>query len=81
LPVMIDGGFRRGTDVLKAIALGARFVFTGRATLYGAAVAGQKGVERVLSIFNTEMDRNMALLGCSRLDEVNPGLLRSGGSI
>lgn len=76
-PVMIDGGFRRGTDVLKAIALGARFVFTGRATLYGAAVGGQKGVERVLSIFSTEMDRNMALLGCSRLDEVDQSLLRS----
>lgn len=75
-PVMIDGGFRRGTDVLKAIALGARFAFVGRATLYGAAVAGQKGVERVLSIFNTEMDRNMALLGCSRLEDVNLSVLR-----
>lgn len=75
-PVMIDGGFRRGTDVLKAVALGAHFVFVGRAPLYGAAVAGQKGVARVLSIFSTEIDRNMALLGCARLDDVNLSLIR-----
>jgi L-lactate dehydrogenase (cytochrome) len=74
-PVMIDGGFRRGTDVLKAIALGASLVFTGRATLYGAAVAGEAGVERVLSILAAELDRDMALLGCARLSEVTSELL------
>jgi L-lactate dehydrogenase (cytochrome) len=72
---MIDGGFRRGTDVLKAIALGASLVFTGRATLYGAAVAGEAGVERVLSILAAELDRDMALLGCARLSEVTSELL------
>ncbi|NYT61164.1 alpha-hydroxy-acid oxidizing protein [Alcaligenaceae bacterium] len=63
-PVMIDGGFRRGTDVLKAVALGARMVFVGRPALYGATVAGQQGVAKVLDMFSTEIDRNLALLGC-----------------
>ena len=76
-PVMIDGGFRRGTDVLKAIALGARLVFVGRATLYGAAVGGEAGVGRVLSILAAELDRDMALLGCAQLFEVTKTLLRT----
>ena len=63
-PVLIDGGFRRGTDILKAMALGARMVFLGRAMLYGAAVAGQAGVARVIDILGTEIDRNLGLLGC-----------------
>ena len=63
-PVLIDGGFRRGTDILKAMALGARMVFLGRAMLYGAAVAGQAGVARVIDILCTEIDRNLGLLGC-----------------
>lgn len=74
-PVMIDGGFRRGTDVLKAIALGARMVFLGRPMLYGATVAGTAGVQRVIEILETEIDRNMALLGCSTLQEVNASIL------
>lgn len=80
-PVMIDGGFRRGTDVLKAIALGARLVFVGRATLYGAAVAGELGAGRVLSIFASELDRNMALLGCAQLSEVTKALLRTRSAV
>ena len=71
-PVMVDGGFRRGTDILKAIALGARMVFLGRPMLYGAAVAGQAGVARVISILGAEVDRNLGLLGCpdvNALDE------------
>ena len=63
-PVMIDGGFRRGSDILQAIAAGARMVFLGRPMLYGAAVAGQAGVERVIDILSTEIDRNLGLLGC-----------------
>lgn len=63
-PVLIDGGFRRGTDILKAIALGARMVFLGRSVLYGAAVAGEAGVTRVIDILSTEIDRNLGLLGC-----------------
>lgn len=74
-PVMIDGGFRRGTDVLKAVALGAKLVFVGRATLYGAAVAGETGASRVLRILASELDRNLALLGCARLADVTRDLL------
>lgn len=70
LAVVLDGGVRRGSDVLKALALGARMVFTGRATLYGAAVAGEAGVTRALQIFRSEIDRVMALLGVSRLEQL-----------
>lgn len=69
-PVMIDGGFRRGTDVLKAIGLGARMVFLGRPFLYGATVAGEAGVNHIGCILKAEIDRNMALLGCRNLSEV-----------
>jgi L-lactate dehydrogenase (cytochrome) len=79
-PVMVDGGFRRGTDVLKAVALGARLVFLGRPPLYGAAVAGSAGIQRVLEIFETEIDRDLALLGCRSLSEVSPDLLSIFGS-
>lgn len=74
-PVLIDGGFRRGTDVLKAIALGARMAFVGRPALYGAIVGGATGCARVLSILKTEIDRDMALLGVSRLTELNTDFL------
>ena len=69
-PVMVDGGFRRGADVLKAIALGARMVFLGRPFLYGASVAGQAGVARIIDILGTEIDRNLGLLGCRDLAEL-----------
>ncbi|HDR9761123.1 TPA: alpha-hydroxy acid oxidase [Burkholderia cepacia] len=67
-PVMVDSGFRRGTDVVKAIALGARMVFLGRPMLYGATVGGTRGVLRVIEILRAEIDRTLALLGCSRLE-------------
>jgi L-lactate dehydrogenase (cytochrome) len=70
-PVMIDGGFRRGSDVLKAVALGARMAFIGRPLLYGAAVGARAGVARVIDILQTEIDRNQALLGCARLEDLN----------
>ncbi|CAB3672065.1 (S)-mandelate dehydrogenase [Achromobacter denitrificans] len=69
-PVMIDGGFRRGTDILKAIALGARMVFMGRPFLYGASVAGQAGVTRIIDILGAEIDRNLGLLGCRDVTEL-----------
>lgn len=69
-PVMIDGGFRRGTDILKAIALGARMVFMGRPFLYGASVAGQAGVTRIIDILGAEIDRNLGLLGCRDVREL-----------
>lgn len=74
-PVMVDGGFRRGTDVLKAIALGARMVFLGRPMLYGATVGGTAGVRRISEIMRSEIDCNMALLGCRTLSEVNESIL------
>lgn len=70
-PVMIDGGFRRGTDVLKAIALGARMVFIGRPFNFAAAVAGEAGVEHAIELLRAEIDRDMAMLGvadCRELD-------------
>ncbi len=60
---MIDSGFRRGSDVIKALALGADFVFVGRPFNYAAACAGQAGVEHVADLLQREIERNMALLG------------------
>ncbi|MDM0026651.1 alpha-hydroxy acid oxidase [Variovorax saccharolyticus] len=62
-PVMIDSGFRRGNDVLLALALGAKFVFVGRPFNYAGAVAGQAGVEHAIGILASEILRNMALIG------------------
>jgi isopentenyl diphosphate isomerase/L-lactate dehydrogenase-like FMN-dependent dehydrogenase len=69
--VMVDGGFRRGADVLKAIAMGASAVFVGRATLYGLAAGGEPGVARALAILREEIDRALALIGCSTLAELD----------
>lgn len=76
MPVFLDGGIRRGTDVLKAVALGAKFVFMGRPTLYGAAVGESLGIRHVLNILTTEIDRNLALLGCKDIAAVTPDLLQ-----
>jgi L-lactate dehydrogenase (cytochrome) len=64
LTVMVDSGFRRGTDVLKALALGARFVFVGRPAMYGLALNGQQGAVHALRLLQKEIDLNLALLGC-----------------
>ncbi|HEY2627672.1 MAG TPA: alpha-hydroxy acid oxidase [Usitatibacter sp.] len=72
MPVMIDGGIRRGTDVLKALALGAAFVWVGRPFNYAAAVAGEEGVAHAVEILRGEVDRNMALLGVNTLAELGP---------
>lgn len=74
-PLMVDGGFRRGTDVLKAVALGARMVFIGRPALYGASVAGADGAGKVLDILQQEIDRNLALLGCEDIKDLNADYL------
>ncbi len=76
LSIFVDGGFRRGTDVIKAIALGANAVMTGRATLYGLAANGERGVERALEILTTEMERAMGQLGCNSLSELGPHIVR-----
>ena len=75
LPVFIDGGFRRGTDVIKALALGARMVFLGRPPLYGAAVKGAAGIRRILELLRDEVDRDLAMLGCASIDELTAELL------
>ena len=75
----MDGGLRRGTDVVKALALGARAVMLGRPILWGLAVAGEDGVSHVLSLLRAELDRAMALCGCALVDEINVDLLRPSG--
>ena len=76
MTVMLDGGIRRGTDVLKALALGAQFVFVGRPLLYAAMVGGEAGVSRALTLLRDEVDRDMALLGIRSIAEITPELVR-----
>ena len=68
--VYLDGGVRRGTDVVTALALGARAVLVGRPALYGLALGGEKGVRQVLEILRDETENALALLGCRSPDEV-----------
>jgi isopentenyl diphosphate isomerase/L-lactate dehydrogenase-like FMN-dependent dehydrogenase len=72
VPVLLDGGIRRGTDVFKAIALGARCVFIGRAYLWGLAADGEAGVTRVLEMLRAEFEMTMALAGCRSVEEISP---------
>jgi (S)-mandelate dehydrogenase len=76
LTIIIDGGFRRGTDVIKALALGANAAMTGRATLYGLAANGEPGVDRALEILTTEMERAMGQLGVSSVTDLSPQIIR-----
>jgi len=75
MTVMLDGGIRRGTDVIKALALGAHFVFIGRPLLYAAVVAGEAGVQRALTLLKDEIDRDMAL-GVRSTSEISSDLVR-----
>lgn len=72
IDVLFDSGVQRGTHVLKALALGAKAVGIGRYYLYGLAAAGQPGVERALQILKTEIERDMRLMGCASISELNP---------
>jgi len=74
--VILDGGVRRGTDIIKAIALGARAVAVGRPYLYGLAAGGEAGVTRALELLRTSLRRDMALTGVCRLDELTPDFVR-----
>jgi len=76
LPLMLDGGIRRGTDVVKAIALGARAVAVGRPVFWGLAVGGEEGVAHVLEILRTELERALILCGCGSLSDVTRDLVR-----
>ena len=75
LPILIDGGIRRGADLVKAIAMGASAGLIGRPQLWGLAVAGEAGVSHVLEIYRREVDRTMGLLGASSIDRIGPELL------
>ncbi|HSN39596.1 MAG TPA: alpha-hydroxy acid oxidase [Burkholderiales bacterium] len=75
LAIMVDSGFRRGTDIVKALALGADMVFVGRAPLYGAAVGAEAGVRHALDILKSEIDRVMALIGCCSIGDLGPQYL------
>jgi 4-hydroxymandelate oxidase len=75
IPVMLDSGIRRGTDVLMALALGAKAVFIGRPYIYGLAAGGAKGVERVITILRDELERAMALTGRRSIAEIDATVL------
>jgi isopentenyl diphosphate isomerase/L-lactate dehydrogenase-like FMN-dependent dehydrogenase len=74
--VFMDSGIRRGSDVVKALALGANSVMVGRSTLYGVAAGGEAGAARALEIYRDEISRNMALLGCGTIAELGPQCLQ-----
>jgi L-lactate dehydrogenase (cytochrome) len=72
IQVIVDGGVRRGTDVIKAIALGADGCSMGRPYLYGLSAFGEPGVDRAIAILRSEIERSMALLGCATLKDIKP---------
>ncbi len=80
LTVMLDSGIRRGTDVLKALALGAHFVFVGRPMLFAAAVQGTAGVLHAMDKLSDEIDRDMAMLGVDNCRKIGPEFLRVPGN-
>ncbi len=75
VPVLVDGGIRRGADMLRAVALGARAVLVGRPVLWGLATAGQPGVERVLQLLLEEFSLSMALAGCPDIRSITSDLI------
>jgi len=77
VPVLVDGGIRRGTDVLKAMALGAAGVLVGRPYLWALAADGERGVSRMLEMLGSELNLAMALAGCRTVDEISPALVVS----
>ena len=74
--VLIDGGFRRGSDILKALALGARAVLLGRPPLWGLAAYGAEGVQTVLEMLQGELARTMAMCGAANLKAIRPEMVR-----
>ncbi|MDQ2674961.1 MAG: alpha-hydroxy-acid oxidizing protein, partial [Chloroflexota bacterium] len=73
--LVVDGGVRRGIDVLKGLALGADLVAVGRPVIWGLAVGGAAGVQHVLEILRDEFSLAMALAGCRSIDDVTPDLI------
>ena len=76
LEVLMDGGIRRGADVVKALALGARAVLVGRAYVWGLAARGEAGVTDMLEMLRWGVDRTLGFLGCASVDELDPSFLR-----
>jgi 4-hydroxymandelate oxidase len=76
LPLLIDGGIRRGTDIVKALALGATAVAIGRPVFWGLAAAGEEGVTQVLETLRSELARALTLCGCGSPSDVSPDLLQ-----
>jgi L-lactate dehydrogenase (cytochrome) len=79
-PVMLDSGIRRGSDVLKALALGASAVFVGRPFNYAASVAGAAGVDHAINLLRQEVSRNMAMMGLVSLDQLDPSYVIPSGA-
>ena len=73
--MLIDGGIRRGTDIVKAIALGAKAVGVGRPIIWGLAVNGEQGAARILSILRKDFELAMRLCGCTSIDEIQKALV------
>ena len=71
LTLLLDGGIRRGSDIVKALALGADAVLLGRASLYGVAVAGEAGTARALDLLAEELRRTLNLMGCPDIDDLS----------
>ncbi len=72
--IILDSGVRRGSDIAKALALGAKAVLTGRATLYGTAAGGEAGAIRAIDLIRAELDKTMAYTGCRSVDELSPDI-------
>jgi (S)-mandelate dehydrogenase len=70
-PILVDSGFRRGSDIVKALAFGANAVLLGRATLYGLAATGEAGVDHVLRLLKDEVDRTLAQIGCPEIGQLS----------
>jgi L-lactate dehydrogenase (cytochrome) len=77
--VLLDGGIRRGTDIVKAICLGARAVLCGRAYAYGLAAAGEAGIARAMEILRVDLERTLKLLGCASIAELDPSYVDFAG--
>jgi 4-hydroxymandelate oxidase len=76
VPVLLDGGVRRGTDVLKALALGAAAVAVGRPVIWGLAAGGERGAARVLDLLRSEVEEALVLCGCGSVEELEPSMVR-----
>ena len=81
LTILVDGGFRRGADIVKAKALGADAVLLGRATLYGLAAGGEAGADRAIDILRSEVDRVLGLLGCPDIGRLDDSYLRRAAGL